>query len=269
MKIDYGTMTSPRPLRLSIGCTIVKPTIDMVWDIGFDLFAIYESFLCMTPEIYYTKVKPDDAKTYWEPLSSEKKRDLTLFAAIAADKTLQKMYLDVFRFFIKEPVFYMQGIFVILNEGKEYNNTFSRNDVKGIINEQIFQDVLDVLKQICGMEVKEAKKKEKIKLKNDTARKLFDKMQEAEKKKNVDSHHDLNLSLPNIISAVASKHPSINYTNIGFLTIYQVLDSFDRLRGNEIYDIEKTRVSVWGDEKNVFKLDTWYKNEYDVQKSQQ
>ena len=73
----------------------------------------------------------------------------------------------------------------------------------------------------------------------------------------------LNYTLPNVISKICARHPSINYTNVWELTIYELLDNFNSMRAGTIYDIDQTRVSVWGDEHNTFKLDSWYKNEYD------
>ena len=81
-----------------------------------------------------------------------------------------------------------------------------------------------------------------------------------EKKKN---KLDKNMTIPNIISALSNKHPSLNYTNIWDLTIFQLLDSFNRIQANSVYEIDSTRVSVWGDEKKTFDASLWYKNEYD------
>ena len=45
------------------------------------------------------------------------------------------------------------------------------------------------------------------------------------------------------------------------------MDAFNRLQRNTMYDIDSTRVSVWGDEKKTFDVSLWYKNEYDKKKS--
>lgn len=263
MRLDYGTMTSPRPIRLTI-CTVRKPTIDMVWDIGFDTLGLYESFLSMTPELYFTKINTEAGKKKWEPLSDEERDSMTLYSAVVADESLRGIYMELFHFFIEEPVLYEQGLFVILNKGVDPNGDITRDDIRGAITEPLFPQVLNILKQVCGMEADEEEADpSQMKFKNETARKLFEKMQKAKKEQKKHGKHDPNLTLPNIISAVATRHPSINYTNIGQLTIYQVMDSFDRLRNDAFYEIDKTRVSVWGDEKKTFKPDAWYKNEYD------
>lgn len=267
MRLDYGTMTSPRPIRLSI-CTVRKPTIDMVWDIGFDVLGLYESFLLMTPEQYFTVINAEAGKEKWEPLSEEERDSMTLFSVIETDESLREVYLDLFHFFIEEPVLYKQGLFIILNKGVDPNRDMSRDDIRGVINESLFPQVLNILKQVCGMEADEEEDDiSQVKFKNEIARKMYEKMRQAKKDEKKKKKYDPNLTLPNIISAVTTRHPSINYTNIGKLTIYQVMDSFDRLRNDAIYEIEKTRVSVWGDEKKTFKPETWYKNEYDKKES--
>lgn len=264
MKLDYGTMTSPRPIRLSIGCTIKKPTINDVWDIGFDVLGLYESFLSMTPEMYYTKINTVAGKAQWEPLSKEERDSMTLYSAIATDEILRAIYLELFHFFIEEPIMFKEGFFFILKKGLDPNGEVTADDILGVITEPLFPHILNVLKQVCGMEPDDEEEDiSQIKLKNKTARKLYEKMKRAEKAKKQRKKHDPDLSLPNILSAVATRHPSINYTNIGQLTIYQLMDSFDRLRNGAFYEIDSTRVSVWGDEKKTFKPETWYKNEYD------
>lgn len=88
-------------------------------------------------------------------------------------------------------------------------------------------------------------------------------MLKAKKKAQENKKADINLSIPNIISSVSNMHPSINYLNIWDLTIFQLLDAFNRLQANVMYNIDCTRVSVWGDEKKTFDVSLWYKNNYD------
>ena len=93
---------------------------------------------------------------------------------------------------------------------------------------------------------------------------LLDKIKtEREKAQKNNKKADSNLSLPNLISAVSNKHNSINPINVWDLTIYQLLDSFNRLQGNSIYDMNCRQVSVWGDKDNKFDVALWYKNNYD------
>lgn len=102
-----------------------------------------------------------------------------------------------------------------------------------------------------------------MKFKNSAARKIYEKLLSAQKKEKKRRKADINLSLPNIISAVSNCHPTINPINVWDLTLFQLFDTFNRMRANKIYEIDSTRVSVWGDEKKTFDIALWYKNEYD------
>ena len=72
-----------------------------------------------------------------------------------------------------------------------------------------------------------------------------------------------NWTLPNIYSAVANAHPSLNYSNMNNITVYQLIDSFQRTVVNKKFEMAAHSVSVWGDEKKQFDDSLWYKNIYD------
>lgn len=258
MKLDYGTITSPFPIPLTIG-TIRKPTLGEIADprvIGFQKFGLYESLLVLTPQEYYKNT--EENADYYSALSDEEKKDLTMFCAIEHDKNLQELYISLFRLFFIEPVTYMKNVFVILEEKDQ------KASIKGVITEDIFSDVLNIIKQICGMSADEdalLKDASRMKFKNKKAKKLYEKMLKSEEKKKKESN--INYSIPNIISAVCSCHPSINYTNVYQLTVYQLLDTFERLKTDSAFHIYRTSVAVWGNEKNWFDPELWYKNEYD------
>lgn len=266
MKLDYGTMISPYPIQLTVG-TIKKPRIDDVERIGFDEFGLIEGFLTLQPTDYYAKNK-DETERAWDSLSDEEKESLSMFNAIALDNTLQQFYLNVFRFFFKEPVTYASGFFIILKDGTEIESAKDQ-DVLAVINESLFVQLLSIFKQICGIKIddEEFDQIPDNMFKNAKAKALYEKMQKNKRKAEQNKEQNLDYSLPNIISSVVARHPSINYLNVGGLTVYQLLDLFNRMRSGMFYDIDQTRVSVWGDEKNTFKPEGWYKNEYDKKDS--
>lgn len=262
MKLDYGTMISPDPIVLNVG-TIRKPLLCDVSKIGFDQFGLYEGFLSMTPETYYTKLKKDDP--YWESLSEDEQIHLSLFDVIVREPYLQKMYMDIFQIFFEEAVDFQDCYFLILKAGTDANKQLTEDDIFSVIGKDMFPEVLSILKQICGMNVDEDEFRDipESMFKNAKAKALYERMQRDKKKVEENKDANPNYSLPNIISAVSARHPSINYTNMWKMTIYQLLDSFNRLRTGAIYEIDQTRVSVWGDEKNTFRQDAWFKNDFD------
>lgn len=266
MKLDYGTMISAYPLHLTVG-TIKKPRIDDIERIGFDEFGLLEGFLTIKPKDYYAKNKGEPV-SFWDSLSDEEKESLPMFKAIEQDQTLQFFYLKVFRFFFEEPVDYASGFFIILKNGTELDGDVGQDDILAVINENQFYQLLTIFKQLCGIKVDDDMTNIPDSMfKNAKAKALYEKMQKNQSKIEANKAPDLNYSLPNIISSVVARHPSINYINVGQLTVYQLLDLFNRMRSGMWYDIDQTRVSVWGDEKNTFKPEGWYKNEYDKKDS--
>lgn len=226
----------------------------------FDKFNMFEAFLKMTPECFLTKFK-EGGQTHWDSLTDNQKEDLTMYNLMLDDPTLQDTYAEIFNFFFVERVIFKEGLFVILKEDVENASDISAENVRGVIHEKTFLQILELIQQICCIHEKEQSLDE-MKFKNKTARKLYEKMLKAQTKER--RKIDINLSIPNIISAVSNKHPSVNPINIWDLTIFQLLDSFNRLQVNTMYDIDCTRVSVWGDEKKTFDAALWYKNNFDT-----
>lgn len=261
IKLDYYSQLNPEPIKLSIG-TIRKPKLKDISNITFERFNYLESFLKMTPEMFYTKLLEQDGIDYWNSLSEEKKGSLTMFQLISEHKQLKDVYLELFRFFFVEHVIYAQGLFAILHNEIEDISKIKKEDICGVINESIFPQLLDLLQQICCIRDDEESIDDQ-KFKNSLARKMFERMLKAKQKERETKKADLNLSLPNIISAISCKHPSINLINVWELTIFQLLDQFNRTRVNLMFDISCKRVATWGDEKKTFDAELWYKNEYD------
>ena len=239
IELKYGTQLSPTPIKLSIG-TLRKPKLKEIAEIGFDEFNLFETFAKMTPELWFTKIKGEDGKSFWCSLSEEERSKIALYDIMLSDKSLIDVYLAIFNFFFVEPVVFYDDNFLILDHTIEDLSGLTSDDIYGIICKESFIQVLEVIQRICCIYEKMLKAKQ------------------AEKKKSDD-----NMTLPNIISAVSNRHPSITPITVWELTIFQLLDSFERLRDNAFYEIEKTRVSVWGDEKKTFDAALWYKNNYD------
>lgn len=256
MKLDYMTQLNPNPIKLSVG-TVRKPKLRDIADLTFSQFEFYEMFLRMSPELFYTKIK-GDGKAYWNSLTDKERENMTLYEVVLNEQSLQKIYMQILNFFLVETVVFYDDLFVLIDA----KNEISSDDICGIINKEIFLQVLNVIQQICCIAEKEDEVDES-KFKNKLARKLYNKMKKAAQKESEERKADINLTLPNIISAVSNKHPTLNPINIWDLTIFQLLDSFSRLQVNSIYNIDSTRVSVWGDEKKTFNAALWYKNEYD------
>ncbi|MBQ2396120.1 MAG: hypothetical protein II304_03630 [Bacteroidales bacterium] len=264
MKFDYGTMISPSPIKLSVG-TLKKPTLQEISEISFDTFSFYQFLIKMTPKIYFTELLKDfDGEKQWNSLKQEEQDALTIFDIIINEKKIQSLYVDTLNFFFKETVIYQEDYFLLLDGNISNLKQISAEQIKGIITSETFNDIVIIIQQVCGI-YNEEEDISNMKFKNDFGRQMYMRMLEAKKQAEEKSKKqtDKNKSLPNVISSVANRHPSLNFTNIWSLTIYQLLDTFHRLQANEMYEIDSTRVSVWGDEKKTFDCSLWYKNHYD------
>lgn len=264
MRLDYGTQLSPVPITLSIG-TLRKPTLKEISQITFDRFSFYEFFLKLSPETYYTKLRiENDSDAYWSSLTEEERDKITIYDIIKEDEKIRNTYVEIFNFFFVETIIYQEGFFILLKENTAIDkpDEIKKEQVRGAIAKDNFSQVLSLLQQICCI-YNEEESLDDMKFKNNLARKLMEKMLKAKKKEQETKKSDLNLTIPNIISSLANKHPSLNYLNIWDLTIFQLLDAFNRIQTNSMYDIDSTRVSVWGDEKKTFDVSLWYKNNYD------
>ena len=265
MKLNYGTLISPYPIRLSIG-TIRQPKLKEIFNpaiagLSFDKFQNYQVFLKLTPEIFYTEIKKDtEAEKYWDSLSEEQQNEMTLLDIMDADKDFREAMLEVLQFFFVERVMYFGGYILILNEMPENIEALKPGDVAGILDKNTLPQAIDIIQQICCIKTEE-EVVDDSKFKNDTARKLYAKMLKGRKERK--KANDINLTLPNLISAISAKHPSYNLINIWDLTIFQLFDVFNRMQVDSVYQIDSIRVSVWGDEKKKFNIALWYKNEFD------
>lgn len=259
MRLDYGTQLSPCPISLSIG-TIKKPTLKDIATISFEKFNFFEVFTKMSPSTYYSKISLNNS--FWDSLNEDEKEEISMYSVIVNDERVRNIYIDVLNFFFIEKVVYKEGFFVVLKDNADENNIVP-DVIRGVIQEKTFSQVLDIIQQICGIQSQEDEHIENLKFKNAKAKRLYLKMLKAQKEQKKQAKSDINLSIPNIISAVANKHPSLNPSTIWDLTIFQLIDSFSRLQANTVYEIDSTRVSVWGDEKKTFDAALWYKNIYD------
>lgn len=260
MVLDYGTQLSPAPIKLSIG-TIKKPLLRDIALISFEKFNLFEAFLKMTPERFLTNIK-DNGVQYWDSIDTEQRKQISMYDLILTDSSLCDVYVEIFNFFFVEPVVFSEGLFIILKDGTDPSDLTSPTNIRGVIHDKIFAQTLELIQQVCSIYEKE-ESTEGLKFKNRAARKIYEKMLKAQKQEKTQKKADINMSLPNIISAVSNMHPTINPINVWDMTVFQLLDSFNRLRVNVAYQIDLTRVSVWGDEKKSFNIALWYKNYYE------
>lgn len=262
--LSYGKKIGRSHININIGM-IRKPLLSEIDELGFDVFDFYEGLLVLTPSLYAKKqlelelISQEDA----DKMSSRK-----LYDIIRTDEMLERQYTDMLDFFFEEKVVYHDGLFYILSgnnmAGAYVEGAGNQVVAKGYISDDNLQTVLSIIAETCY--IKKEDSEEEVRFKNEEARRLYEKMKKARENNELKKRADINYTLPNIISSVANKHPSLNYTNIYELTVYQLMDCFDRLQLNTLYDISSTTVAVWGDEKRTFDASLWYKNNNENEK---
>ena len=263
MILDYFTIQNYKPINLSIG-SIRKPTLEDISYLTFDKYNLYVFLLKITPYTYYTVWRKEDGgEETWNDMPEEKRNAVNVFTILREDKELMTLYLEMLNWFFLEKVIFLDEYFILLKDKNcdIPDDEIKMDDIRGVISEQTFDEIIEIIQQICYVYDKEEKEDEIPKFKNKLAEKMYEKMkkQKAMQKKKADE----NLTIPNIISAVNGKHPSLDYTNIYQLTVFQLIDTFNRMIVDGMYEIDSTRVSVWGDEKKNFDATLWYRNEYE------
>ena len=257
MILDYGTQISFEPIKLAVG-TIKKPTLRVISKISFAKFQLFESILRLKPQDFFENDKIDNSiKEFWNKLTDEEKSKVTTYTILLIDEQIAILFTEAFDFFFEEDVSFEENIFILRKQGK----------IVGYVDENIFMPVVETIQQICGIYEMKRSDLPEITFKNKGAERLFERILKGKKKfkkqKEKENKNNKDYTLPNIISAVANRHPSLNYTNIFDITIFQLLDAFQRIYNNEVQDISARSVSVWGDEKKKFDGSLWHKNIYD------
>lgn len=273
MNLDYYTLLCPVPISLSIG-TIRQPTLREIGEITFFRFGMYQVYIKLTPKEYYTVLNTEKGEKFWNLLTEEQRENITLYDVILFEKSVLKVYLDIFNFFFVERVIFRDNLFFIIKtddysiEDKDIKLT--ENNVCGVITPNNILEILDIIQQICCIKSNDPLDEQKPKFKNEKAKRLYERMLKAKEKQNNRrmKKEYYNLTLPNIISATAYKVHGLNILNIWDATLFQVYDQFEKAQNDDAHYMNCVRVAVWGDEKNQFDPSLWYKNNFDKQNLQ-
>nr|DAQ99764.1 MAG TPA: hypothetical protein [Caudoviricetes sp.] len=254
MKLSYSDLISPFPFKTSI-CSIKSPTLSEVWNITYETYLFYIRILSLTPQMYIDEINPK-LRIWYESLSEADKNIVTLIDICIVDETIINNLTKVLDFFIVENIIWNKEIsaFIIYDSKDDKGNIIP----KSFIHTKIWKELVSIILQLNAINNDEQEIDES-KVKSKKALEILEKLKkgrEANKKKN---KSDKALQLDNLVSVIANKHASLNMTNIWNITVYQLWDAFTRMAGNNIYDMSKFTVSVWGDEKKQFNYTEWYK----------
>ncbi len=240
MKLDYATLISPYPFSLTAVGAIKAPTLREIWNpsVTWQTYNLYLQLLLMTPQTYCGQ------------------KDISMFDLIASEQNLQNSYEKMFNFFFEETVIWNKENSAFLTFRKSNGN--EEQSLAGIIHRDNFSELCDVILQRCGISRSDTET-DVTNVKNKRAKEILEKLQRGRQRISKKSTHDIDVDLPNLVTALAVKSNSINFINIWDLTIYQFYEQFKKEQANVYFDIQKMSVAAYGNAKNTFKGNEWYK----------
>lgn len=254
MKLDYFDLISPLSLDIVGVGRIKSPKLIEVADLSYYVYAQYVSCLRMKADDYIDTFKKE------EYLELYTKFDLILY-----DPEFRNIINKALNFFLIEEFEWYEEYESFLSTKKiEKEDGQIELIATGIINSKNYDDVLDIILQRVHITPDKNDVSDIRNIKGKNARRIYQKIHQGRKKLRAASGASSDLTLPNIISSVAAKSGSLNWTNIWDITIYQLFDAFERLQIIDQYDIASTQVSVWGDKEKKFKFGAWNSNIYNT-----
>lgn len=257
MKLDYATLISPYPLSLERIGHVKPPVLKEIFGlkITYQIYSMYLSLLLMTPDNYY-EYFANDSSDWYLSLSEEKRLRINMFNIICIDEKLRSSFLDMLNFFMVERIEWDNKNKVFLSYENSYDN---KSSPSGLIHKNIFAELCDVILQFCSVNRSDSDV-DISKVENKRALEILEKFQKGRKTTSKKSERNTGLELPNLVSSVAVKSNSVNYTNIWDMTVYQLYDQFKREQMNIYFDIQTMNVAAYGNKEKSFKGDEWYKN---------
>ena len=260
MKVPEFELLNPIGFMVDTVGRVHSPHLKDICKNGYKTYQYALSMLLMTPKDYMERVK-DMLAAKGDRLpdfSPEEVEQLDIFTLLTIEESTRADVMSALGFFIDGPFEYEPAHKCILvNPTKDEAGNFT---VDGMINSENWTLVCDVCLQCANIDPPKDKKEHKYK--DERTRKKFEefyrKKAEYEKNKRGGKKADPDYELPNIISAVANEHNSLNMANIWDLTVYQVHDTFNRLRIKKVNDISDFNYSVWGGKDH--QMDAWYKH---------
>lgn len=234
--------------------SLVSPTLKEISKISYPKYSFYLTLLCLDVDTFF-KYFP----AVQNVVAEDDRNALNIFEyMILSNECIQYME-DMFNFFFVETVVFSREneCFLVIDNDIIGNSDDDRIHVVGFINKDNYDLVVNL---ICQKNYISFNKQEEdlSKIKSKKAREIMEKLIKGRKEKAKNNKTDKNMELGNVISAVASRHNSLNLNNIWDLTVYQLWDTFFRLINNNMYDIGATSVAVYGNKDNHFEANAWY-----------
>lgn len=245
MKLEYCDLLSPYPIHIETVGGIISPKINTIFKIGKNTYQYYLLLTSMDLKTYFSVTNQTEL---YEALSDEEKENFNVFDLLIADESLRKGLLSAYDFFIFETVEY--------NDEYRCFTVLDNERIIGVIAEKNYKIVGDIINQ--RNYIKFEREDDYSNVKSKKALKILEKIKKAKASQKKTKKTDARMELGNIISSVAAKSYSLNMTNIGELTVFQLWDTFSRLTNNNIFEIQSKSVATWGDKEKTFDYNAWF-----------
>lgn len=246
MSFSYTELMCPMAVKVEGVGHIKSPTLREIYALTLPVYQGYLNVLSMDVDDYF-KIYPNENI---DNLTIDRMVGINIFDLLMKHTEYQNFILDALNFFFEETVFYLpvDRAYVL------YEN--DANSPEGIINNQNFVQIANLILQRNYVKIDRV---DLSHVKNTKGLKTYLKCKQGRAQMQANKQQSDDMELGNIISAVANNHFSINPLNVYDLTIFLLWDSFSKLQVNKLYDIQKTSVAVWGDQKKQFDINSWYK----------
>lgn len=271
MKLDYFSLISPLPFYVNDVGSIKSPTLREISKINYYTYQVYLSNLLLDPDSYYEMIDKTEGaylcnfteqekdiilriRSEYMNLDEKSKEDISIYNIMVFDKFLIDSLLCTLNFFFEDEIIYdtKNRVFILFNGTVDDNN---RKTPTGMIHENNYNEIIDIILQRVNVDKKKDEHKN-LKVKNKTAERLLKKMKKA--KKEAEKKEDKKMEIGNLISSISAHSKTLNILSIWDLTIFQLYDQFARMRNDDLYMMNSTSVSVWGDKENKFDDTIWF-----------
>lgn len=253
-QLDYAICISCEPFYIPNVGHMKTPTLREIDKLTFQKYNIYTYHLRMTPQDYFESYHPK------KQIADDTIINMTKYDVWLADDTVRQIISDALNFFFVNKFQYMEQYNAFVSTHTDDNGQMIAD---GIINKDNFAFVINILLQRLHISQDENEVDDISKATNKRGISIYKKMMKARRKFKRAKAHNPNLSLPNIIASVCAWSHNVNWINVWDMTIFQIWDLYERLRSNDVYDIQRIQVAAYGDKENKFKLCEWSANIYE------
>lgn len=234
--IDAFTLISGSNIDWNGLVTVYQPRLKDIRDVGYENYQTYLNIMLLSKSHLLSTMGIQDPRIA---------DAIDLYALLGEDPLSRDLIVKAFSFFLTEPLSYRNGSFFI-------------GDLP--VTAKILDQIKLLILELSYIKLPEQPKKPNFASK--AAEELWYKLQkgkqEFEQAKAKSKSVDENMSLPNLISAVAAEHQGYNLLNIWDLTVYQLYDQFARINTKVQIDVYGQRWAAWG--KEDFDTSIWFKN---------